>query len=100
MAILRKIFNYKFSSAGSTDSNGNYLVELSPKEEDLENFSKVTINVDKKSYMVNRIFLFDPFGNVTTINLNNLEINKKISDSKFKFKKPKGAEIVKVPLKK
>ncbi|MGH7885200.1 MAG: outer membrane lipoprotein chaperone LolA [Thermodesulfobacteriota bacterium] len=97
---LKKLFNYKFSSASATDSSGNYLVDLSPREQDIENFSKVTIMVDKKSYMVNRIFLYDPFGNTTTINLKNLEINKNISDSTFTFKKPKNAEIVKVPLKK
>lgn len=97
---IKKLFNYKFSSASATDSSGNYLVELSPREEDIENFSKVTITVDKSSYMVNKIFLYDPFGNVTTINLKNLKINKKISNSTFDFKTPKGVEIVKVPLKK
>ena len=96
---IKKLFKYKFSPASATDFEGNYLVELSPREKDVENFSKVTISVDNESYMVNKIFLYDPFGNVTTVMLNNFKINKKISDSTFRFKKPDNAEIVKVPVK-
>lgn len=96
---IKELFKYKFSPASATDSDGNYLVELSPKEKDVENFSKVTISVDNSNYMVNKIFLYDPFGNITTVMLNNFKINKKISDSTFRFEKPDGAEIVKVPVK-
>lgn len=97
---IKELFKYRFPDNRSKDSDGNYLVELSPREKDVENFSKVTISVDNENYMVNTIYLYDPFGNVTKVMLNNFNINKNISDSKFRFEKPENAEIVKMPVKK
>ncbi|NIP30022.1 MAG: outer membrane lipoprotein chaperone LolA [Candidatus Dadabacteria bacterium] len=95
---LDKIFDSRFSKASPTDSKGNYLIDLTPKDQEGEEFNKVTILVDRDSYLVNKFFIYDLFGNITTINLKNLKINKKISSSKFKFKKPSGAELIKVPV--
>ncbi|MGH7791283.1 MAG: LolA family protein, partial [Thermodesulfobacteriota bacterium] len=74
---------------------GNYLIDLTPKENtDEEDYNKVTISVDK-TMLVKTIYLYDPFGNLTRVRLENIEINKGIPDSLFKFEVPKGAEIIK-----
>ena len=95
---IKELFDVKFvSDKGLKDSKG-YLLQLIPKdldEEELQN--TVIINVNKSDSLVSTIYLFDPFGNQTKISLLKTEINKKISDKLFKFKSPKGAEVVKLP---
>jgi outer membrane lipoprotein-sorting protein len=47
--------------------------------------------------MVNKIFLYDPLGNLTTVKLADIKTNNGVSDSLFEFKTPEGAEVVKPP---
>ena len=51
----------------------------------------------KNDMMVNKIFLYDPLGNLTTVKLTEIETNNGVSDSLFEFKTPEGAEVVKPP---
>jgi outer membrane lipoprotein carrier protein len=94
---LKKQFNARFSDDGSLLSdNGYYMIDLMPKEDD-EGYNKVTIAVDKKDMIVRNLYLYDPFGNLTKVKLEDIEINEEISDSLFKLKVPKGTEVIKVP---
>ncbi|MGH7801821.1 MAG: outer membrane lipoprotein chaperone LolA [Thermodesulfobacteriota bacterium] len=93
---IKQQFIAKFSAVNQFDENGNYLIDLMPKEED-EDYNKVTIAVDKKSMIVKNIFLYDPFGNLTKVSLKGIEINKGVPDSLFKFKAPKGTEVIEAP---
>ncbi|MBI4228288.1 MAG: outer membrane lipoprotein chaperone LolA [Deltaproteobacteria bacterium] len=93
---LKNLFDARFSKSHSTGDNNAYLIDLSPRDNS-EEFNSVTIAVDKDSLLVNTIYLYDPFGNLTTVKLNNIEINNGIPDSLFIFKAPKGAETTKVP---
>jgi len=90
---LKEQFNAQFSKSKSTDENGNYLIDLTPKKSD-EQYDMVTIAVDRKTMFVKDIYLYDPYGNVTKVRLENMEINRGIPDSLFKFKVPKGTEII------
>ena len=95
---IDKLFNYQFTTPNNpSDDMNNYLIDLTPKNREGEQFYKVTISVNSKSYLVNKFHIYDLFGNKTTINLKSLEINKNIPSSKFKFKKPEGAELIKYP---
>jgi len=92
---IKKEFNSRFSQTSFPDEDGNYLIDLTPKENtDEEDYNKVTISVDK-TMLVKTIYLYDPFGNLTRVRLENIEINKGVPDSLFKFEVPKGAEIIK-----
>jgi outer membrane lipoprotein carrier protein len=94
---LKNLFDARFSKNSPAEENNNtYFIDLLPKENS-EEYSTVTIAVDKGSMLVNTIYLLDPFGNLTTIKLSDMQINDGIPDSLFKFKAPKGAEITKVP---
>lgn len=93
---LKNLFDARFSASDSTGVNNAYLIDLSPRDNS-EEYNSVTIAVDKESLLVNTIYLYDPFGNLTTVKLNNIEINNGIPDSLFIFKAPTGAEITKVP---
>lgn len=91
---IKKDFNAKFSETSFPDENGNYLIDLSPKENSGdEEYNRVTIAVDK-NMLVKTIYLYDPFGNLTKVKLEDIEINKGVSDSLFKFEAPKGTEVI------
>lgn len=91
---IKQLFDASFSDAENIIPNGAYLVDLVPKGD--EEYNKVTIAVDK-DMMVNKIYLYDPFGNLTTVKLADIKTNGGVSDSLFDFKAPEGAEVVKPP---
>jgi outer membrane lipoprotein carrier protein len=93
---LKEQFKAQFSEPKSFDENGNYLIDLTPKQKG-EEYDKFTIAVDRKTMFVRDIYLYDPFGNLTKVKLEDIEINKGIPDSLFKFKVPKGVEIIEAP---
>lgn len=92
---IKELFNASFTQPGDIIPNGGYLVDLVPRGE--EEYNKVTISVDKNDMMVNTIYLYDPFGNLTTVKLADIKTNGTVSDSLFDFKAPQGTEVVKPP---
>lgn len=95
---IKEQFNARFSDSAFADQDGSYLVDLLPRDNSAEEeYNKVTIAVDRKSMLVNTIYLYDPFGNLTKVNLHDIKINKGVSDSLFNFKVPKGVELIKAP---
>lgn len=93
---LKNLFDASFSTNHPGKENNVYFIELSPKANSDE-YSSVTIAVDKGSLMVNTIYLYDPFGNLTTVKLNDVRINNGVPDSLFIFKAPEGVETTKLP---
>ncbi len=92
---LKELFKASFSDSEDISPNGGYLIDLVPKGE--EEYNKVTISVDKKDMMVNTLYLYDAFGNLTTMKLSDIKTNRKVEDTLFEFKVPSGAEVVKPP---
>lgn len=94
---LKNLFDARFSkNSPANGTNNTYFIDLLPKENSDE-YSFVTVAVDKNSMLVNTIYLYDPFGNLTTVTLNDMRINNGIPDSLFVFKAPKGVEVTKIP---
>ena len=93
---LRNLFDASFSKNHPATENNSYFIDLIPKQNS-EEYTSVTIAVDKDSMFVHTIYYYDPFGNVTTVKLHDMQINNGIPDSLFIFKVPKGAEITKIP---
>lgn len=93
---LKEQFDARFSDGNLSDDNGYYLIDLLPKGED-EGFNKVTIAVDPQNMIVRNFYLYDPFGNLTTIKLQDIETDKTIPDSLFQLKVAEGTEVIKVP---
>ena len=95
---IKEQFIARFSASVFPDQDGSYLVDLLPRDNSAEEeYNKVTIAVNKKSMLVNTIYLYDPFGNLTKVNLYDIKINKGVSDSLFNFKVPRGVELIKTP---
>ncbi|GJM15742.1 MAG: outer-membrane lipoprotein carrier protein [Thermodesulfobacteriota bacterium] len=92
---IKELFNASFAESEDISPNGSYLVDLVPKGD--EEYNKVTISVNKTDMMVNTLYLYDPFGNLTTVKLADIKVDGGVSDSLFNFKTPDGAEVVKPP---
>jgi len=94
---LNEQFSASFSESGKKDDKGNYVIDLEPKNPTDDELNRFTIIVDPKTWLVSVIHLYDPFGNLTRISFYNLQINKGISDSVFKFNVPKGVDVIRPP---
>jgi outer membrane lipoprotein carrier protein len=92
---IKELFNASFAEPTDIDLNNGYLVDLVPKGE--EDYNKVTISVNKNDMMVNTIYLYDAFGNLTTVTLKDIKTDTKVADSLFNFITPEGTEVVKPP---
>ncbi len=90
-------FKARFPDNGGRDKEGNYLIQLVPKDNSGDEVNKFTIVVDPKSWLVKMFYLYDPFGNVTTVTFKDIKINKGIADSLFTFRAPKGVEVIRAP---
>ena len=72
-----------------------FLVRLTPRSRDAE-YSYLVLEVDEKSYDLNRIVIREPGGNTSEFVFGDLKTNVKVHDKLFKFKAPKGVETLRV----
>lgn len=93
---IKELFKASFSDSKEFEKNGSYLIDLRPKD-DGEDFNKVTLSVDKSTMIVNTMYMYDPYGNLTKVTLENIEVDNGVSDSLFDFKPPQGVEVIKPP---
>lgn len=92
---IKELFDVSFAKTGSAET-GSYLLDLKPKTEE-EGYNKVTIAVDKNTMLVNTMYLYDPYGNLTTVNLTDISVDEGVPDSLFVFNAPDGVEVIKPP---
>lgn len=85
-------FQVDFSQPDSLDKTGNYLLTLTPKENDI-GVKQLHVTIEKETYQIIMCRFADDYGNVTKITFENMEFNKKIPDHFFNFKPPDGVEI-------
>lgn len=93
---IKEVFNASFADGAELSSSGSYLIELKPKSDE-EQYNKAIVAFDKNSMLVNSIYLYDPFGNLTTISLSNIKIDNGLEDSLFSFNVPSGVEVIRPP---
>ena len=72
------------------------MIELKPKNEE-EQYNKAIVAFDQNTMVVKSIYLYDPFGNLTTISLKDIKIDNGVQDSLFNFTVPSGVEVVRPP---
>ena len=69
-----------------------YILNLTPKKNTLE-FSSAKIWIDK-NYILNKIEIKDFSGSVYFVELTNIKLNQKLSDSDFEFTVPEGCKVI------
>ena len=86
-------FNTKIPAAGEKDKEGRYVLVLIPKGDKM-GVEEITLALDPKTFDIREFSFKETSGNVNTISLSNIKINKAVKDSAFNFKIPKGASLI------
>ncbi len=76
------------SSEGDT-----YRLALVPMEQQ-PNIRKLTLEIDKASFVIKKTTVSDHFGNVTKVELKDIKTNVSVQDKLFRFTAPRGAQVV------
>lgn len=93
--IYEKGFKSKFIAEKTVDGKPVYQIELYPDNKEYE-VSKITIDINKSTSVIQSALLAGTDGNTYTIKVNKFESNKEIQDSEFVFdaKKFPGVEVI------
>jgi len=89
---LKRDFIAEPSPPDFTPPEGSYRLVLTPRGEG-EGYQKLILEVDTSSYLVRRMVLLDPLGNITEYRFSNIKENLKLPERFFQFKIPKGVEV-------
>jgi outer membrane lipoprotein-sorting protein len=91
-AIIRE--NYRVQMLNSPDENGIYRLELVPKLARMsKRVSKIRVWVDSRTWFLNRIDLWEPSGDYSSVKLKNVKTNGPIPGSVYDFRPPPGTTI-------
>ena len=82
------LFNIKEENAAADI----FRIELHPKTMPL--IEKVLVDIDKETFYINRLTLFERSGNRVSFNFSNIRSNSGLKESLFDFKIPKGVEVL------
>ncbi|MGC2423957.1 MAG: outer membrane lipoprotein chaperone LolA [Nitrospirota bacterium] len=86
-------FDPKIPATGEKDKHGRYVLELIPKGDKM-GVEEITLALDPKTFDMREFSFRETSGNVNTISLSDVKINKGVKDSAFNFKIPKGASLI------
>lgn len=75
------------------DGKNCHIVELTARQEDTY-IHRIQLWIDKRMWVVRQVEYHNLHDDITTFELSNLEIDKKISEDKFQFRIPKNVEAV------
>jgi len=92
---LGRDFNILNLNEAVSQKEDNYIIELSPKGP-LATLAKLTLTVDKKTYIILQTDVFDGLGNVTRTRFIDIKTNVGLSNSFFHFSIPPGTEVIKM----
>jgi outer membrane lipoprotein carrier protein len=88
-------FNVINFSETVSQKEDHFILELAPKEPNAA-LSKLTLTVDRKTYIVVQADVFDGLGNVTRTRFLETKINIGLPNSFFNFIVPPGTEVLKL----
>ncbi|HWQ70046.1 MAG TPA: outer membrane lipoprotein chaperone LolA [Patescibacteria group bacterium] len=97
MSSLRRDFQVRPIVHAGTRNSPESLLELTPKGKELA-FKRVVLGIDRESFLIRRLTVFDLYGNTTTVELSKQKVNSDLKDELFQFSPPPGTEVV-TPLK-
>ncbi|MEE9614021.1 MAG: outer membrane lipoprotein chaperone LolA [Thermodesulfobacteriota bacterium] len=89
MGNLREDFSIKLLE----EKKDVYLLALTPAEAQ-QGVKDIRIEVSRKSSLVVKTIVEDPFGNRTTVSLEDIVLNAELKDSLFEFIVPKGVKVI------
>jgi len=97
MSSLRRDFQVRPVVHAGTRDSPEWLLELTPKSKGMS-FKRVILGVDRESFLIRRLTVFDLYDNTTTVELSGQKVNNGLKDELFRFSPPPGTEVI-TPLK-
>jgi|GEM_PF-294515 len=95
MGKLSADFTIEFSTNGHTDAQGNYILNLTARQQGSIP-DKIDVTVDKNTFHIVMCRFKDDYGNTTHLGFSHIKINTGVADSFFTFKPAADVEIVNV----
>ncbi|HON58938.1 MAG TPA: outer membrane lipoprotein carrier protein LolA [Smithella sp.] len=89
---INKDFIVRFAQPEATDSEGNYLLVLTPRQKNA-GFNEARIAVDKNHFSILRFSFDDAMGNTTTLYFSNMVVNANLPQKIFEFQPPADVEV-------
>ena len=94
---LRKDFEISAVENAATRGSGNFtILDLRPKHSE-SGITRMLLEVNLKSYTIERITVFDASGNTNVYKLSDLKLNPGLNDQQFTFTPPAGVTVVTPP---
>lgn len=93
---LKDDFDIKYAASGAVDKNGNYLLQLYPREKSAS-YQFLQMTIEKKDYHILQVSFDDVMGNATVVRFSGIKINSGLSSKLFQFQPPQGVSIFKMP---
>lgn len=93
---LRREFEISKVENAATRAANIAILDLRPKHPEL-GISRMLLEVNLQTYVIQRTTLFDAAGNTTVIALTHLKLNSGLSDQQFEFAPPAGVTVVTPP---
>lgn len=92
---LRRDFKLININESPSQKEDHIVIEITPKESHPA-VLKLSLTVDRKTYFVIQVDVFDGLGNVTRTRFTDIKTNINLSGSFFQFKVPPGTEIIRM----
>lgn len=93
---LNDNFIIKYAQPRAWDKDGNYLLNLIPKEKTAA-CNAVKLTIDKNNFYILQLSFDDALGNSTMLKFSNIAINTGLDAKLFQFQPPKGVQIFEIP---
>jgi len=92
---LRRDFKLLSTQESSSSKEDQVIIEMAPKESHPA-VSRLSLTIDKKSYFIVQVDIYDGLGNVTRTRFTHFRTNINLSSSFFQFQAPPGTEVIKM----
>ncbi len=94
---LRRDFDIREVENAATRASGSAMIlDLRPKQSEA-GITRMLLEVNLKTYTIERITVFDASGNTSVYKLSDLRLNPGLSDQQFTFTPPAGVTVVNPP---
>ncbi len=90
---IARDFEIEFETEEPPLAEGNFVVRLTPHQAD-GSFLRILLEIEPSSYRIMRLVAIEPIGTRNDYILKNVQEGVSIPDRRFRFKPPKGVEIV------
>lgn len=96
MGKLQNDFYIKLLPADTSKTQlvSGHRLELLPKQPQPD-VAKLILTVDPVTFQIVHTAVYDPYGNITDVYLQNVEINQTLPDELFQFEIPEGVDVIK-----